>query len=197
MDESVKRVGRAAMTFQARAINRDAAFEDEAQAKCLLLTDLLKVVKPVLQDASSAILKGESIRLRDYGHQTPPDADWHVDRGILLAGYGRAKTNRPPLGNLVLRSETLYLLETGEFARVIAMGRNEATDQADWVTWTSDLRVLKIEEVIDEGWNVREIAARLSDELDAQSVGMTKVTSDAHVAARTIGAVAVLLEGLR
>jgi len=168
------------------------AIEEEATAEAALLARVVDLVRPALRALSSRLLASERVFWPD-SVSTATEKSYHEERGVILAGTGPER-DYPRANDGAIEGTDLVLLADGTFARLDWSG--------SWTRWqgrtseeTSTLTRLSLADVV-ETWDVDEIAATLSERLEAQLAGRSgKTTASARERAERLRAVARLAGG--
>jgi hypothetical protein len=92
------------------------------------------------------------------------------------------------LGERKKGAEALHLREDGQFVATTSLGASGSRGAS---TWSGEITV---DEVVDQRWNVAEMAENLADELQANLTGKLKVVSRADEITAKVRAVSVLLK---
>ena len=189
-DPSPARLAALAAKVAEQHATMEAAFEEERAAEEVLLGQLVDAVRPALRALSSRLKASEKVFWPD-SVSTATEKSYHDERGVILAGTGPER-DHPRANDGAIEGRDLVLLDDGDFARLDWSGY--------WTNWrgrtskeTSTLTRITLRDVV-ETWDVDEIAAALSERLEAQLSGRaTKTTASARQRTEKLRAVAALL----
>lgn len=192
MEQAVEKITNLSRSVAAQHATMEAAFDEERAAEEELLEKLVETVKPALRALSSR-LKASETTFWPTSTETSTEKTYHPERGVRLDGNGPER-DHPRANDGGIGGTDLVLLDDGTFARLDWTGT--------WTRWqgrtseeTSTLTRITLRDVV-ETWDVDEIAATLSERLEAQLAGRaTKTTAASKDRAEKLRAVAALLGG--
>lgn len=191
MDQTVARIDTLSRSVAEQHGTMQAAIDDERDAEKELLEKLVDTVRPALKALSSR-LKSMETTFWPTSVEIATEKTYHPERGVILDGNGPFR-DHPRANDGRIGGTDLVLLDDGTFARLDWTGT--------WTRWqgrtseeTSTLTRLDLDAVV-ETWDVDEIAATLSERLEAQLAGRaTKTTASARERAEKLRAVAALMK---
>jgi hypothetical protein len=192
MEQAVEKIATLSRSVAEQHATMEAAFDEERAAEEELLEKLVDAVRPALRALSSR-LKASETTLWPTSTETSTEKTSHPERGVRLDGNGPER-DHPRANDGSIGGTDLVLLDDGTFARLDWTGT--------WTRWqgrtseeTSTLTRITLRDVV-ETWDVDEIAATLSERLEAQLAGRaTKTTAASKDRAEKLRAVAALLGG--
>mgnify|MGYP001240549871 CR=1 FL=1 len=192
MDQTVARIDTLSRSVAEQHGTMQAAIDDERDAEKELLEKLVEAVRPALKALSSR-LKSMETTFWPTSVEIATEKTYHPERGVILDGNGPFR-DHPRANDGRIGGTDLVLLDDGTFARLDWTGT--------WTRWqgrtseeTSTLTRLSLADVV-ETWDVDEIAATLSERLEAQLAGRSgKTTASARERAERLRAVARLAGG--
>jgi len=192
MEQAVEKITNLARSVAEQHSTMEAAFAEERAAEEDLLEKLVDAVRPALKALSSR-LKASETTFWPTSAEIATEKTYHPERGVRLDGNGPER-DHPRANDGGIGGTDLVLLVDGTFARLDWTGA--------WTRWqgrtseeTSTLTRLDLDAVV-ETWDVDEIAATLSERLEAQLAGRSgKTTASALERAERRRAVARLAGG--
>ncbi len=192
MEQAVEKITNISRSVAEQHATMEAAFDEERAAEEELLEKLVDAVRPALRALSSR-LKASETTSWPTSTETSTEKTYHPERGVRLDGNGPER-DHPRANDGSIGGTDLVLLDDGTFARLDWSGT--------WTRWqgrtseeTSTLTRITPRDVV-ETWDVDEIAAALSERLEAQLAGRaTKTTAASKDRAEKLRAVAALLGG--
>ena len=192
MEQAVEKITNLSRSVAEQHATMEAAFDEERAAEEELLEKLVDAVRPALRALSSR-LKASETTSWPTSTETSTEKTYHPERGVRLDGNGPER-DHPRANDGSIGGTDLVLRDDGTFARLDWTGT--------WTRWqgrtseeTSTLTRIALRDVV-ETWDVDEIAATLSERLEAQVAGRaTKTTAASKDRAEKLRAVAALLGG--
>lgn len=191
MNDTVSNLDTLARSVAEQHCTMQAAIEDERAAEKQLLEKLVDAVRPALKAICNRI-KASERTWWPTSVETATEKKYHPERGLFLDGTGPER-DFPRANDGLVSGRDLLLLDDASFAVLDWTGT--------WSRWqgrtseeTSTLTRLTLADVVDE-WDVDEIAATLSERLEAQLAGRAgKTTASARERAERLRAVAALVK---